>query len=655
MKMKNIFALRLIIIILSVCAVAVSALLMISDPQNHIVWIICSLCIASVVALLVEVVISSKNLRKYITQMDKEIALTERESLYNFPAPAIIIDDENVIVWYNRLFEDTMYSDNEAYGVHITDLIEVDIAKICSESGYIISHEDKYFRVLGKKPAEDVGLTMVYFEDITDYVLLEREHRLSHPTVLLLMVDNYDDLLTNAKESEKAHVLVETEKLLEAFMENTTGILRKLSNDRFVAVLEERHLAKIIDGRFEILDKARSIMVNDRLNVTLSIGVGKGASTLIESEGLARQALDMCLGRGGDQAAVKTENGFEFFGGVSKGIEKRTKVKTRIIANALKELIEAAPNVLIMGHQLGDLDSMGSATALCCVIRKMGVVANVVFRENRTLAKPLTDYIKENSAKDYYICPENALPLVSADTLVIITDTHNPEFLDSREIYEKASKVVVIDHHRKMVNYIDNAVIFHHEPYASSASEMVAELIQYFGDAGKIPAPEAEALLAGIMLDTKNFVMRTGVRTFEAAAFLRKQGADTVAVKSMFSNSAETYQEKSKLITNAGIYKECAIAGVKSNAEVMRIAAPQAADELLGISGVKASFVLYESNGTTSISARSMGSFNVQLIMEALGGGGHQTMAGAQLACPLAETTEKLEAAIDEFLNNSNM
>lgn len=652
MKQKNLFGLKLILLIMAVCSTAAAIILVTSEPQNNLIWIISVLCFGATVAMIVEVVIASKNIRKYILQMDKMISETERESLYNFPAPTVIVDEDNVIVWYNYLFETLMYSDTESYGIKLDSLMEVEMDKIFSETGYVISHGQHYYRVLGRKPSDDLKLTMVYFNDITDYVLLEREHRLSHPSVLLIAIDNYEDLLQNVKESEKAHVLVQMEKLLESFMENTTGVIRKLSNDKFIAVLEERHLSEIIEGRFAILDKAREISVGDRLNVTLSIGVGRGGNTLGESEGIAKQALDMCLGRGGDQAAVKTENGFEFFGGVSKGVEKRTKVKTRIIANALKELIEASTNVLIMGHQLGDLDSMGSATALCYVARKMGVQANVVFRENRTLAKPLTDYIKEHSVKDYYIQPENALPLINANTLLIITDTHNPDFLDSKEIYEEASKIVVIDHHRKMVNHIDDAVIFYHEPYASSASEMVAELIQYFGEAGRIPAPEAEALLAGIMLDTKNFVMRTGVRTFEAAAFLRKQGADTVAVKSLFSNSAETYQEKSRLISGSTVYRECAIAGTKSNSEVMRIAAPQAADELLGISGVRASFVLYEANGIVNISARSMGGYNVQIIMEMLGGGGHQTMAGAQIHGTVAEVGGRLKQAIDEFIDN---
>ncbi|NLZ46809.1 MAG: hypothetical protein GX896_08980, partial [Clostridiales bacterium] len=364
-----------------------------------------------------------------------------------------------------------------------------------------------------------------------------------------------------------------------------------------------------------------------------------------------RQALDMCLGRGGDQVAIKTETGFEFYGGVSNGLEKQTKVKTRMIANALLELISDNSTVYIMGHKQGDMDSVGSATGLCAAIRSMGNEAYVVVDLERNLAKPLINYIKENDKTEFYITPSQALMRIEDESVVIIVDTHNPKIVDSYEVYRAAKKVVVIDHHRKMVNHIDDAIIFFHEPRASSASEMVAELIQYFGEKAKITIPQAEGLLAGIMLDTKNFVMRTGVRTFEAAAYLKQKGADTVSVKRLFDNSIDTYQQKSMLITNCEIYEKCAISTARASSPSMRVAAPQAADELLGINNVEASFVLYEENGIINISARSMGAFNVQIIMEALGGGGHQTMAGAQLkSSTLTNAKAMIFQAIDDYL-----
>lgn len=630
MKGKNSLVLKISVFILALCALASSFILTLNKSLAS--WVLFGIAVVASVAIGVQIYIASKNIKKYLLYMDKEISVTEKESLYNFPAPSVIVDENMIIVWYNKSFSQRVFSEKEAYGEYLTSLVDVDVNKLFTKNGVMISHDGRIYRMVASKTeGRTSNLSMIYFEDITKYKALETEHFLSHPSVILIMIDNYDDLLSNIKESEKANILVKIEELLEQFMDRTTGILRKVSSDKFVVVIEERHLQEMLDNRFDILDKARAIKVGDRMSVTLSIGVGRGGDTLNQSEVLAKQAMDMALGRGGDQCAVKTANGFEFFGGVSKGIEKQTKVKTRIIATALSELIDVSRNVFIMGHRFGDLDSVGSATGLAAAIRRKGKPAHVVVDYDRNLARKLIGYIRDNDIPDLYITPNQALASVDENTLLIVVDTHSPDFVDSKDLLEACRQVVVIDHHRKMVNHIDNAVIFHHEPYASSASEMVAELIQYFGDNARVSSQEAEALLSGIMLDTKNFVMRTGVRTFEAAAFLRKLGADTVAVKNLFSSSMETYQLKCQLVENAVIHEKCAVACTNVKSDDIRIAAPQASDELLGISGVNASFVLYEMSGIVNISARSYGAYNVQLIMEALGGGGHQTMAGVQL------------------------
>lgn len=655
MKRNNGFVLKLTVFLLALCSMAASLLLVKKDDNKS--WLFFAVTCVISLALLIEIFVVSRNVRRYIFKMDKDISLTQKESLYYFPAPTIIIDEDSVIVWYNKLFEERVFTDKEAYGQKLTTLLNVDINRIYTKNGAVLKHDGRYYRVIGTRSQNpELNLSMVYFEDISQFKALEYEHFNSRPCVVLLMVDNYEDMLSNVKESEKAHILVQIETLLEKFMESTTGILRRNSNDKFVAVIEERHIQEMIETRFDILDKARQIMVNERLSVTLSMGVGRGGETLSESELFAKQALDMSLGRGGDQCSVKTATGFEFFGGVSKGIEKHTKVKTRIIATALAELIEGNDKIFIMGHRFGDLDSAGSSVGLCGAIRKLGKESYVVIDPHKNLAKQLINHIKTNDIKDMFLSPEEAISHLDEKTLLIIVDTHNPDFVDSKELYEKCRHVVVIDHHRKMVNFIDKAVIFYHEPYASSASEMVTELIQYFGENLKISAPEAEALLAGIMLDTKNFVMRTGVRTFEAAAFLRKLGADTVAVRNLFSSSIETYQQKSRLVASAELYHNCAIATSDVKAEEIRMAAPQAADELLGISGVSASFVLFDLNGIINISARSLGNFNVQVIMEKLGGGGHQTMAGVQLeGVSLESARQSLCEAIDEFIQEQNI
>lgn len=619
-------------------------------------WLILLLSSGIGLLLVLEILSAQKNLHRFVTQMDREINLAERDSLYNFPAPAVILDAEMTIIWYNQAFAEHIFAGADPFGMVFTQLVSVDLQKAKSRGGAVVALGERNYRIKATDTQKTgTTLSILYFEDVTDMVQIEAELRSSRPSVMLIMIDNYEDLMANAKESEKANVLVQLEKLFESFMSSSSGILKKLGTDRFIAILEEKQLGEIIEKRFKILDEARAITVAEKLAVTLSIGVGKGAGSMAESEALARQALDMALGRGGDQAAVKTDGGFEFFGGVSKGIEKHAKVKTRIIATALKELVENSDKVYIMGHKFGDLDSIGSASGLAGAIRLMGHYAHVVVDPDKNLANTLIERIKEEQDSGLYITPDTAIAEVTDRTLLIIVDTHNKSYLESAELYSRANHVVVIDHHRKTVSYIENAVIFHHEPYASSASEMVAELIQHFPNIGKLSSCFAEALLAGITLDTKNFVMRTGVRTFEAAAFLKKLGADTVSVRGLFASTIDSYQKKTRLVSSAEIYNRCAIAVSETTAEDIRVVAAQAADELLNVSGVDASFVIHENNGVINISARSLGAMNVQIIMEKLGGGGHQTMAGSQLdGITVDSGKSQLLEAIDAYIKESS-
>ena len=590
---------------------------------------------------------------QYYARIDDELESKMHMSVHSFPMSAVIIDSAGRIVWTNGKFTEE-FPDCCEYGMELSDITDIPPADFFTDDGITVRYKDKVYKVFARIPDENEAkeLTLLFFKNITDITALETEKKLSQPVVILFMVDGYEELISGCLESEKAHVSVQIDKLLEDFAGQTTGVLRKNASDRFIAVIEERHLQEILRNKVEILDKAREIFVNDRLNVTMSIGIGRTGKTLKESEQFARQALEMALGRGGDQAAVKTDNGFEFYGGVSKGVERHTKVKTRIIANSLLELVDNADKIFIMGHKYSDLDSVGSSVGLTCAIRNLGKSAWAVCDYSTSLAKVLIDRFPHVDGEEpLFTEPADAMEELTDNSLLIICDTHNPLIIESKELYEKAKKVVVIDHHRKMVNYIDNAVIFHHEPYASSASEMVTELIQYFGEAGKLRAVQAECLLAGIMLDTKNFVMKTGVRTFEAAAVLRKMGADTITVKKMFSSSIDSYKRKTQIVAEAEIYRKCAIAPCDFYADDLRIVAPQAADELLTIKNVDASFVLFKTmSNEISISARSTGNLNVQLIMEALGGGGHQTMAGAQLKdVTVNEALDTLKKSIDDY------
>lgn len=582
--------------------------------------------------LIAEIIMAQRNSIKFIAKLNESVGVAENEIMYYSETPAVIVDEDYAVLWCNREFSSQLIDDHEIFGTDIARALDLDIKELFTDRITKTEYNGKLYKV-SSIPVEknDTKLIYISFTDISEFAELFSKYKRTRPSVILLVIDNYEDVLQNFKESEKAQVAALTETLLEEFMARTTGVLRKLSHDKFIAVIEEQHLCKIINSKFEILDNARNITVGDRSNIiTLSIGVGRGASTLEESESFAKQALDMCLGRGGDQAAVKTENGFKFYGGVAKGVEKKSKAKSRIISNAVQEVIHNSSEVFIMGHRFADLDAVGSGTGLAGAIRMIGEEAYYVVDFEKNLSHSLVSSIQKEY-DDLIISPEEAEQRFSDNSLLIIVDTHNANLVESRKLYEMAGQKIVIDHHRKSVNFIDDAVIFYHEPYASSASEMVSEMIQYFKNVNLVPQVLAEALLAGITLDTKNFVMKTGVRTFEAAAYLRKCGADTIKVKGFFTSSIEDYRKRSELISDAEIIGSCAIAVARMQSDDIRIIAPQAADELLSIENVDASFVIYKTGNVTNISARSLGILNVQVIMEKLGGGGHQTMAAVQL------------------------
>lgn len=617
--------------VMLVASCIISALMLYNYDRAKFAVAIIPTAVFSVI-FLIDLVLAEKNSLKFIAKLNEAVGTAENEVLYYSDTPSVIVDRDFRVLWCNKEFSDQIIPEYDIFGTEIYKAIDIDIKALMLEGAVTVFYSDRSFKVgsvITKR--YDQKLIFLSFTDITEFAELFSKYQRTRPSVLLLVIDNYEDVLQNFKESEKAQVAAAIETMLEEFMSQTTGVLRKLGHDKFIAVIEEQHLSNIIKSKFEILDKARNISINEKSNIiTLSIGVGRGATTLEESETFAKQALDMCLGRGGDQAAVKTENGFKFFGGVANGVEKKSRAKSRIISNAIQELVHNSDSVYIMGHRFADLDAVGAGTGLAGAVRQAGGEAYFVADPTNNLAGGLIERI-HSEIPDLLITPQQAVEGFSENSLLIIVDTHNAELVESRELHDMAVHKIVIDHHRKSVNFIDDAVIFYHEPYSSSASEMVTEVIQYFKNVSFLPQIYAEALLAGIMLDTKNFIMKTGVRTFEAAAYLRKNGADTVKVKGLFTSSIEAYRKKSTLISTAEIHDRCAVAVTDIATDDIRIIAPQAADELLGISGVDASFVIYKTGDIVNISARSLGVMNVQVIMEKLGGGGHQTMAAAQL------------------------
>ena len=596
------------------------------------------------------------DIERFLIEIGAMITDMNENNSVDFPVPVIICRANGEIVWFNQKFSSVIENNQEMYGKNINEFFpNLDYKNLTLEKPIEIQYDGKdYSTYILEKSDVEQTLFSIYFIDNTELKTYYREFVRTKPAVMIAMIDNYDEIMQSTKDGEYSQTINRIDYEMTLYSKKYEALMYKTDRDRFVLIMREEMLKKAIENKFEILDTIRNVESGDRMNATLSIGVARDGENIRDVDANAGQALDMSLGRGGDQAAVKTPNGYDFYGGVSKGIEKRTKVKSRIVATALMELIESCEDVIIMGHRFPDLDAFGAAVGLSKVVEFMGKPVHIAIRSQRHLVSPLYEKLYEKGYDKIFAEPETLLNTVNGNTLLIIVDTHVEAIVESPELYRSCKHVVVIDHHRKMVGHIDNAVIFYHEPYASSASEMVAEIIQYFGKYGRITMNEAEALLAGIMLDTKNFVLKTGVRTFEAAAFLKKMGADTVEVKKLFSDSMETYQSRANLVFEAEIYNACAIAATDNPSNNIRVIAAQAADELLTITGVDASFVMFTAGNEVSVSARSMGKINVQLIMEELGGGGHMTMSGAQMKdVTLEEAKGRLYSAIDKYLEEN--
>ena len=600
-----------------------------------------------------------KKLEGTVAELNKRISVDEKYGeLQYFPLPVAIFDSTDTILWYNQLFSHSFLGDIE--------LSDADIKQFTSNQGINVIREKrliecefnnkKYTAFPSNIEYKDEMAYVLYFIDDTELKNVKVKYEKSRPVFLIINIDSVEDAIGDLRESQQSDILGDVEQLVENWLEKYNCISRKINTNRFIVVSDSESLIRMKEDKFSILSKVRSYTYNDKVaGITLSIGVGEG-ETFIECEKSARKSLDMAMGRGGDQVALKTaQNDYEFFGGVAKGVEKRTKVRTRMVASAIGDSINISSNVLIMGHRNADLDALGASVGVAMICKALGKDAKIVMSSETTLAMPLAKHLIANGLDDLLVEPEDSKEYISSGTLLIVVDTHRQSFLEYPELFDMVQKVIVIDHHRKAADYISKSVIFYHEPNASSTSEMVAELIQYVPFDVNISKTCAEALMSGITLDTKNFVMKTGVRTFEAAAYLRSLGADTVTVKQLFANSMETQKAKSEIVKSASMYGEYAIGVVDFIADDVRVVAGQAADELLNIDGVSATFVLYSTGNCINISARSYGEVNVQVIMEELNGGGHQTMAAAQLP---EETFENalalLKNAIDTINNKAN-
>lgn len=604
-----------------------------------------AIALAAVLTATVLYFMYSRYIQYSVRNSVKNIRNTDTAFADSLRFPVAVLNKENELVWYNTAFKNLICPKENLMGLHIDyKVFSADVETIVKGNGTDVRYGDIKLTAFGA----DTGTgTALYFFNDTELKNIRAEYKATRQSVAMIVFDNRE-LFIDEFEEESAHIVLQVEDTLQRWAADSNALYRKLTGNRYMIVFEERELRKIIETKFDILDKIHEIKMGD-IEATVSIGIGHGEKTLRKSQSLAKKALDMALGRGGDQVAIATGKDFEFYGGKSASVARQTKVRTRMIADSLRSVVAECDKVIITGHKFSDLDSIGSAIGMYrAVSRSLDKRAYIAVNYETSMAKTLIDKYTKDRGEGIFISPEQAISQMTQKTLLIIVDTQTVAMLEDKRLYEKCGSVVVIDHHRRQVDHIENAVVFLNEPGASSASELCTNIIDNF-EGDPLGKPEAEALLAGVILDTKNFVINASSTAFETAAYLRRKGADTVAIRQHFADSIENYKNKYQLISNATIYNECAIALVDETAQDVRLLAAKAADELLLIQGVVASFVLYKTDkGTINISARSFGKRNVQVIMEALGGGGHHAMAAAQLSESSFETAvNMLMAAID--------
>lgn len=586
---------------------------------------------------------------------------TASNGTLDMPLPMALLNiSSGEIVWGNSLFSQITGSHDSLFSQKISDLFP-SLSLLWLIDGKPEAPEELLFngrryRVMGNLiHASDSGnnpalLGSIYLLDLTDLFRLRDEYIASRPIVAVILVDNYDELTNNLPDNIVSTLIASIDTRLNEWTEGRGGILRRVERNRYFYIFEDRYLSDMMAQKFSILESIRSVTTPSGVSATLSIGIGKDGASFQENYEYAALSIETALARGGDQAVIKDRYNFSFFGGRSKEAERQTRVRSRVVANSLTELISKSSSIFIMGHKNADLDAIGAAVGVQCICRKQGKHANIVVDLEHNMAMSLIEKLQQvPEYEDCFISGQEALLRADSDSLLVVVDTNRPDQVEALELLESISRITVIDHHRRAADYIQNVVLNMHEPFASSASELVAELLEYSVEPRDILPVESESLLAGIVLDTKHFSVRTGGRTFEAAAFLRRTGADTVDVKKMFQSNLDDTLSKYKIIQAARLYRgDIAISALDYTAT--RTLASQAADELLNISGILTSFVLYPDGERVVISARSIGDVNVQVILEPLGGGGNAATAGAQVSGKTArQVLMELVASIDKF------
>ena len=579
---------------------------------------------------------------QYIDSVTGSVDTASKSTLINSPLPTLVFrPDTGEIIWSNESFLQLAGVREHLFEMRLSEAVpDFQVQWLLSgkqESPERVELNNHRFRVYGSlvRSRNRTGVQSLvattYWVETTEADHLREVYEASRPVAAILMLDNYEDLMKACEDTQRSAVLAQIDEKLQTWANAGQGILLKTDRNHYLFLFEEQYFQHFVDEKFSILDTVRAIRVAENIHPTLSIGIGKDSPSIPELYKNAKLSLEMALSRGGDQAVVRNQVDFAFYGGRTKATEKRTKVKSRVMANAFRELIADAGEVYIMGHSFADMDAVGAAAGICCAARKRGKQARIVIDREHTAAETLIarlDALPEYSG--VFLTPAEAFLQMRADTLLVVVDTNRPDMVENPQLLESCNRVAVIDHHRA-ATYIENAAFNFHEPYASSASELVTELLQYLVEPTDLLREEAGALLAGIVLDTKHFTQRTGGRTFEAAAFLRRSGADTAEVQRLFQGDLKDMVTKYDIIRRAEMYRSNIAVSVVEEPGVDRVAAAQAADDLLTLKGVQASFVIYAAEGAVLMSARSLGEINVQVILEALGGGGNSTTAGARI------------------------
>lgn len=574
----------------------------------------------------------------------------------SYPVPAVLTGKGGTIVWFNSLFSDKFSvdphrRDGNCIAQFLGDRTLEDLA--AAPAGTDIDYNDRTFTVYASEVDEKTDSYFLFFLDNTELKKEAADYLHAKPAILYLVLDNLEEIQKTFKSSECEVINGGVETILESWASAYPCLIQKISEGRYFCVMEDRGLSELAAKKFDILKKIREYRFGETpVGVTASIGAGRGNS-LMECNEFALSALEMSQSRGGDQATIDHNGSMEFFGGTISGTTNSSKVKARIVSANLADQIRQHDIIFAVGHMFSDFDSVGASIGVYEMAKALGKPCYVVVDRDKSMANQLIDrYLEKTGNRSLFVSESKALSLKRAkNALLIVVDTHRPKSLEYDDLAEHFTDIAVIDHHRRTANYLKDTVLFYNESNSSSACEMVTELLQYLPSKAKIDPMSAEALLSGIMLDTRNFVLGTGVRTFEAAAFLKAHGADTVAVKQFFTNSLDNYKVKASILSNAETYCDCILATTKETAPNMRVIASQVADDMLSVTDVKSSYVLFEENGKINISARSLGKMNVQVIMERLGGGGHFTMAATQMEnTTMEEALARTKQSISEYL-----